>query len=163
MFYRNVSPFLVQDFGGQKVMISNDGKEIYRGIGLLAEHIICMAVSYEEPIEKFRKSPFYLPELEDKRNIIQDNIESSSRIKSELKLISASDSKILHEVYGIDMNEYADLLDNAVKNEPYENNEVKFKSDAIVSIVLDILHRELRDDAIYRNLAEGGEHENVQV
>ena len=35
-------------------MISNEGREFCRGIGLLAEQIICMADSFEEPIEKFR-------------------------------------------------------------------------------------------------------------
>lgn len=53
-------------------MISNEGREFCRGIGLLAEHIICMADSFEEPIEKFRKSLFYSPEFEDKGKIIQD-------------------------------------------------------------------------------------------
>ena len=51
-------------------MISNEGREFCRGIGLLAEHIICMADSYEEPIEKFKKSPFYSPEFEDKGRIM---------------------------------------------------------------------------------------------
>ena len=77
-------------------MISNEGKEICRGIGLLAEHIICMTDSYEDPIEKFRKSPFYLPELEDKRNIAQDNIETANRIKDEVKLLNEKDLSILH-------------------------------------------------------------------
>lgn len=144
-------------------MISNEGKEFCRGIGLLAEHIICMADSYDEPIEKFRKSPFYMPELEDKGNIIQDNIETANRIKDEIKLISIEDLGILHDMYGIALIEYVDMLGDAVRKEPYQNNEVKFKSDAIVSIVLDILHRELRDDEVYKKLAEGVEHENVQV
>lgn len=144
-------------------MISNEGKEFCRGIGLLAEHIICMADSYEEPTEKFRKSPFYMPELEDKGNIIRDNIETANRIKDEIKLISIKDLEILHDAYGIAVVEYVDMLGDAVRKEPYENNEVKFKADAIVSIVLDILHRELRDDAVYKKLAEGEEHENVQV
>lgn len=144
-------------------MISNEGKEFCRGIGLLAEHIICMADSYEEPIEKFRKSPFYLPEFEDKAKLIQDNIETANRIKDEVKLISINDLGNLHDMYGIALIEYVDMLGDAVRKEPYENNEVKFKADAIVSIVLDMLHRELRDDAVYKKLAKGDEHENVQV
>lgn len=144
-------------------MISNEGKEFCRGIGLLAEHIICMADSYEEPIEKFRKSPFYLPEFEDKAKLIQDNIETANRIKDEVKLISINDLGNLHDMYGIALIEYVDMLGDAVRKEPYENNEVKFKADALVSIVLDMLHRELRDDAVYKKLAKGDEHENVQV
>lgn len=144
-------------------MISNEGKEFCRGIGLLAEHIICMADSYDEPIEKFRKSPFYLPELEDKRNIVRDNIETANRMKDEIKLISINDLRTLHDMYGIALVEYVDMLGDTVRKEPYKNNEVKYKSDAIVSIVLDILHRELRDDAVYKKLAKGVEHENVQV
>ena len=144
-------------------MISNEGKEFCRGIGLLAEHIICMADSYDEPLEKLRKSPFYMPEFEDKGNIIRDNIETANRIKDEIKLISINDLGVLHDVYGIALIEYADLLGDAVRKEPYENNDVKYKADAIVSIVLDMLHRELRDDAVYKKLAAGVEHENVQV
>lgn len=144
-------------------MISNEGKELCRGIGLLAEHIICMADSYDEPIEKFKKSPFYMPELEDKGNIIQDNIETSNRIKDEITLISIKDLGVLHDVYGIALVEYVDMLGDVVRKEPYENKEVKYKADAIVSIVLDMLHREIRDDAVYKKLSEGVEHENVQV
>lgn len=33
-------------------MVSNEGKEILRGIGLLAEYIICMADSYGEVADK---------------------------------------------------------------------------------------------------------------
>ena len=33
-------------------MVSNEGKEILRGIGLLAEHIICAADSYCEVADK---------------------------------------------------------------------------------------------------------------
>lgn len=144
-------------------MITNEGKEFCKGIGLLAEHIICMADSFGESIEKFRKSPFYMPEFEDRENIIRDNIETANRIKDKIKCISIKDLGILHDVYGIALIEYVDMLGDAVRKEPYENNEVKYKADAIVSIALDILHRELRDDTVYKKLAEGEKHENVQV
>ena len=144
-------------------MISNDSKEVCRGIGLLAEHIICMADSYEEPIEKFRKSPFYSPEFEDKGKIIQDNIDTANRINTEIKLISVNDFGVLYDKYGIALIEYVDMLGDAVRKEPYENNEVKFKADAIVSIVLDILHRELRDDEVYKKIAKGEINENAQI
>lgn len=144
-------------------MITNEGKEFCKGIGLLAEHIICMADSFGEPIEKFRKSPFYMPEFEDKGNIIRDNIETANRIKDKIKCISIKDLGILHDEHGIALIEYVDMLGDAVRKEPYENNEVKYKADAIVSIALDILHRELRDDTVYKKLAEGEKHENVQV
>ena len=122
-----------------------------------------MADSYDEPIEKFRKSPFYSPEFEDKGKIIQDNIETSNRINAEIKLISVNDFGVLHDEYGIALIEYVDMLGNVVRKDPYENNEFKYKADAIVSIILDIRHREIRDDAVYKKLAEGVEHENVQV
>ena len=144
-------------------MISNDSKEVCRGIGLLAEYIICMADSYEEPIEKFRKSPFYSPEFEDKGKIIQDNIDTANRIKTEIKLISVNDFGVLYDKYGIALIEYVDMLGDAVRKEPYENNEVKFKADAIVSIVLDILHRELREDEVYKKIAKGEINENAQI
>ena len=144
-------------------MISKESKEICRGIGLLAEHIICMTDSYEEPIEKFRKSPFYSPELEDKDKLIQDNIETANRMNSEIKLISVNDFEILHESYGIALIEYIDMLGEVVRKEPYENNEVKFKADAIVSMMLDILHREIRDDAVYKKIAKGEINENAQI
>ena len=144
-------------------MISNDSKEVCRGIGLLAEHIICMADSYEEPIEKFRKSPFYSPEFEDKGKIIQDNIDTANRINTEIKLISVNDFGVLYDKYGIALIEYVDMLGDAVRKEPYENNEVKFKADAIVSIILVILHRELRDDEVYKKIAKGEINENAQI
>ena len=144
-------------------MISNDSKEVCRGIGLLAEHIICMADSYEEPIEKFRKSPFYSSEFEDKGKIIQDNIDTANRINTEIKHISVNDFGVLYDKYGIALIEYVDMLGDAVRKEPYENNKVKFKADAIVSIVLDILHRELRDDEVYKKIAKGEINENAQI
>lgn len=144
-------------------MISNEGREFCRGIGLLAEHIICMADSFEEPIEKFRKSLFYSPEFEDKGKIIQDNIDTANRIRDEVKLISINDLAELHDTHGIAIVEYVDMLANVVRAEPYDNNEVKFKSDAIVSIMLDIVHREIRDDDTYKKIAKGEKNENAQI
>ena len=144
-------------------MVSNDCKEKCRDIGLLAENIICMADCYEEPIEKFRKSIFYKPEFEDKEKIILDMIETSNRILEETTLLSIEDLKKLQDEYGIELIGYTDMLATALRKEPYSNNEVKYKCDAIMSIVLDMLHRELREDSVYQRLAEGVEHENVQV
>ena len=49
-------------------MVSNEGKEILRGIGLLAEHIICTADSYGE--------------VADKRKVVIDISETAARAKS---------------------------------------------------------------------------------
>ena len=144
-------------------MVSNDCKEKCRDFGILVENIICMADCYEEPIEKFRKSMFYKPEFEDRENIILDMIETSNRVSEEVKLLSIDDLKKLQDEYGIELIGYTDMLAASLRKEPYSNNEVKCKCDAIMSIVLDMLHRELRNDAIYQRLAEGVEHENVQV
>ena len=144
-------------------MLSNDCKEKYRGIGLLVENIICMADCYEEPLEKFRKSMFYKPEFEDKGKIIEDMIQTSDRMAEELKQVSIDDLTILYESYGIALTDYTDMIGKALRTEPYSNNEVKYKCDALMSIVLDMVHRDLRDDAVYEKLAEGVEHENVQV
>ena len=122
-----------------------------------------MADSFEEPIEKFRKSLFYSPEFEDKGKIIQDNIDTANRIRDEVKLISINDLEELHDTHGIAIVEYVDMLSNAVRAEPYDNNEVKFKSDAVVSIMLDIVHREMRDDEIYKKIAKGEKNENAQI
>ena len=144
-------------------MFSNDCKEKCRDLGMLVENIICMADCYDEPLEKFRKSMFYRPELEDKGKIIIDMIETSNRVSEEVKLISVSDLTTLQETYGIELIGYTDMIGTVLRAEPYSNNEVKYKCDALVSIVLDMVHRELRDDAVYQKLAEGVEHENVQV
>ena len=144
-------------------MLSNDCKEKCRDLGMLVENIICMADCYDEPLEKFRKSMFYRPELEDKGKIIIDMIETSNRVSEEVKLISVSDLTTLQETYGIELIGYTDMIGTVLRAEPYSNNEVKYKCDALVSIVLDMVHRELRDDAVYQKLAEGVEHENVQV
>ena len=144
-------------------MISNEGREYCRGIGLLAEHIICMADSFEEPIEKFRKSLYYSPEFEDKGKIIQDNIDTANRIRDEANLISIDDLEALYGEHGIAIVEYVDMLANVVRGDPYDNNEVKFKADAIVSIVVDIVHREIRDDDTYKKIAKGEINENAQI
>ena len=142
-------------------MISNDSREKIRETGLLAEHIICMAVSYEEPIEKFRKNPLYSPQFEDKENIAKDIAETGERISQEIKAISTADMKILYDEHGISLLEYIDMLNEAIKETPYNNTKVKFRSDAIVSIVLDITHRDMRDESVYKKIAEGEIHENV--
>lgn len=130
-------------------MVSNEGKEILRGIGLLAEHIICAADSYCE--------------VADKRKVVIDISETAARVKKEVKQISIKDLETLNDKYGIAVFEYVDMLDEAARKEPYNNNEVKFKADAVVSIVLDIIHREIRSNEIYRKISEGVINENVQV
>ena len=130
-------------------MVSNEGKEILRGIGLLAEHIICAADSYGE--------------VSDKRKVVNDISETAARVKKEVKHISIKDLKTLNDKYGIAIFEYVDMLDVATRKEPYNNNEVRFKADAVVSIVLDIIHREIRSREIYRKISEGVINENVQV
>lgn len=142
-------------------MISNDSKEKVRGIGLLAEHIICMAVSYEEPIEKFRKNPLYSPQFEDKENIVKDISETGERIAEEIKAVSTADLKQLNDEHGISLLEYIDMLNEAINEKPYNNNEVKYKADAVVSIVLDITHRDIREDSVYKKIVRGEIHENV--
>ena len=130
-------------------MVSNEGKEILRGIGLLAEHIICAADSYGE--------------VSDKRKVVNDISETAARVKKEVKHISIKDLKTLNDKYGIAIFEYVDMLDVATRKEPYNNNEVRFKADAVVSIVLDIIHREIRSSEIYRKISEGVVNENVQI
>lgn len=130
-------------------MVTNEGKEILRGIGLLAEHIICAADSYGE--------------VSDKRKVVNDISETAARVKKEVKHISIKDLKTLNDKYGIAIFEYVDMLDAATRKEPYNNNEVRFKADAVVSIVLDIIHREIRSNEIYRKISEGVVNENVQV
>ena len=130
-------------------MVTNEGKEILRGIGLLAEHIICTADSYGE--------------VADKRKVVIDISETAARVKKEVKQISINDLETLNDKYGIAIFEYVDMLDEAARKEPYNNNEVKFKADAVVSIVLDIIHREIRSNEIYRKISEGVINENVQV
>ena len=130
-------------------MVSNEGKEILRGIGLLAEHIICAADSYGE--------------VSDKRKVVNDISETAARVKKEVKHISIKDLKVLNDKYGIAIFEYVDMLDAAARKEPYNNNEVRFKADAVVSIVLNIIHREIRSSEIYRKISEGVVNENVQI
>ena len=130
-------------------MVSNEGTEILRGIGLLAEHIICTADSYDE--------------VSDKRKVVNDISETAARVKKEVKQIGIKDLETLNSKYGIAVFEYVDMLDEVARKEPYNNNEVKFKADAVVSIVLDIIHREIRSNEIYRKISEGVINENVQV
>lgn len=130
-------------------MITNDGKEYLRGIGLLAENIICETDSYDEKKEK--------------ESIIQSMAQTTARMKAESKLLSIADLKELLDKHNVAFVEYVDMLDDAVKREVYDNNDVKFKADAVVSIVLDIIHREIRSDEIYKKIADGEINENVQI
>lgn len=130
-------------------MITNDGKEYLRGIGLLAENIICETDSYDEK--------------KDKESIIQSMAQTTARMKAESKLLSIADLKELLDKHNVAFVEYVDMLDDAVKREVYDNNDVKFKADAVVSIVLDIIHREIRSDEIYKKIADGEINENVQI
>jgi len=144
-------------------MLTNEFKEKSRDIGLLVENIICMADCYEEPIEKFRQSMFYKPEFEDKEKIIEDMIHTCDRIQNEVKLLSIDDLRVLYDGYGIAMLDYTDMLGEALRKEPYSNNEVKFKCDALISIVLDMVHRDMRQDDVYKKIAGGEINENVQI
>lgn len=144
-------------------MISNECKEICRDFGMLVQNIICMADCYEEPINVFRKNQLYKKELEDKKNIILDMQETSDRISEEVKLIPIKDVEELQQRYGIVIMDYTDKLSAALRKEPYSNNDVKFKCDAIISIVLDMLYRQLRCNEAYQRLEKGDESENVQV
>lgn len=128
-------------------MITNEGKNLLRGIGLLAESIICDAEAYDEKA--------------DKESVIESMDETTSRIKHETKLLSIGDLGILLDKYGIAFAEYADMLYDEVRKIPYDNSEVKFKADAVVSIVLDIVHREIRNDEIYKKIADGEINENI--
>lgn len=130
-------------------MITNEGKEYLRGIGLLAENIICETDSYDEKKEK--------------ESIIQSMAQTTARMKAESKLLSIADLKELLDKHNVAFVEYVDMLDDAVKREVYDNNDVKFKADAVVSIVLDIIHREIRSDEIYKKIADGEINENVQI
>lgn len=130
-------------------MITNEGKEYLRGIGLLAENIICETDSYDEK--------------KDKESIIQSMAQTTARMKAESKLLSIADLKELLDKHNVAFVEYVDMLDDAVKREVYDNNDVKFKADAVVSIVLDIIHREIRSDEIYKKIADGEINENVQI
>ena len=144
-------------------MVSNEFRKKCRDIGLLAEHIVCMADCYEEPVEKFRKSLLYENRFEDRQNIILDMIDTGNRIAEEIKEVPLKDLRFLHEEQGVALMDYVDMLTEALRREPYANNEVKFKCDAIISIILDIVHREMRSDDVYKKLAEGELNENVQI
>ena len=88
------------------------------------------------------------------KRLVTDFADTDERIK---------DLKTLNYKYGIAIFEYVDMLDAAARKEPYNNNEVRFKADAVVSIVLDIIHREIRSSEIYRKISEGVINENVQI
>lgn len=148
-------------FGGYGVMVSNEGREYCRDIGLWAENIICMTDCYNEPIEVFRKDTLYRPEFEDKEMIVRDMQDTAKKMAERVKLISIADLQNLHNEYGVSIIEYIDMVSSVLRKEPYDNNEVKFKADAVVSLVLDIVHREMRTDVIYKQIAEGVIHENV--
>ena len=62
------------------------------------------------------------------KRLVTDFADTDERIK---------DLKTLNYKYGIAIFEYVDMLDAAARKEPYNNNEVRFKADAVVSIAAD--------------------------
>lgn len=138
--------------GGRKEMVSDVGKEVLRDIGLLAEYIIRKSKGYDDTADICIKD-----------KIIRDMAEMTSRMKNEIRLVCIDDLRILNDNHNIAVVEYVDMLDDAVKKEPYNNNEVKFKADAVISMVLDIIHQNIREDADYKKISEGVINENVQI
>lgn len=100
-------------------MVSNEGKEILRGIGLLAEHIICTADSYGE--------------VADKRKVVIDISETAAGVKKEVKHISINDLKMLNDKYGIAIFEYVDMAlkacGKAQESESLPENEQDIEAD----------------------------------
>ena len=138
--------------GGEKSMVSDVGKEVLRDIGLLAEYIIRKSKGYDDTADNCIKD-----------KIIRDMAEMTSRMKNEIRLVCIDDLRILNDNHDIAVVECVDMLDDAVKKEPYNNNEVKFKADAVISMVLDIIHQNIREDADYKKISEGVINENVQI
>ena len=133
-------------------MVRDVGKEVLRDIGLLAEYIIRKSKGYDDMADDCIKD-----------KIIRDMAEMTSRMKNEIRLVCIDDLRILNDNHNIAIVEYVDMLDDAVKKEPYNNNEVKFKAEAVISMVLDIIHQNIREDADYKKISEGVINENVQI
>ena len=150
--YEESKFIIMPDNGGEKAMISDVGKEVLRDIGLLAEYIIRKCKGYCNTADICIKD-----------KIIRDMAETTSRMKNEIRLVCIDDLRILNDNHDISVVEYVDMLDDAVKKEPYNNNEVKFKVDAVISMVLDIIHQNIREDADYKKISEGVINENVQI
>ena len=143
---------ILTDDGGRKEMVSDVGKEVLRDIGLLVEYIIRKSKGYDDMADDCIKD-----------KIIRDMAEMTSRMKNEIRLVCIDDLRILNDNHNIAVVEYVDMLDDAVKKEPYNNNEVKFKADAVISMVLDIIHQNIREDVDYKKISEGVINENVQI
>ena len=133
-------------------MVRDVGKEVLRDIGLLAEYIIRKSKGYDDMADDCIKD-----------KIIRDMAEMTSRMKNEIRLVCIDDLRILNDNHNIAIVEYVDMLDDAVKKEPYNNNEVKFKAEAVISMVLDIIHQNIREDVEYKKISEGVINENVQI
>lgn len=144
-------------------MLRNETREHCRDIGLYAEYIMEMSKNYDEPKEKFRKSLLYKPEFEDKENMIRDMDETVNSMIKITGQISVNEVQILYNEYGISIGEYMDMLKKAFVKRPYNNTTVKNVSDAMISIMSDIINKEIRDNEIYKKIAKGERSENVQI
>lgn len=133
-------------------MISDVGKEVLRDIGLLADDIIKKSECYDSEEN---------PDVKDR--ILFEISEMTSRMRNEIRLACVYDLRILHDKYDIAIAEYIDMLDETVKKEPYSNSAVKFKSNAVISIVLDVINNKMRSGEDYKKISEGVIRENVQI
>ena len=144
------------------MMISNEGKEFCRTIGLTTERIICLADYYDDTLGRHEKSLFYDPRYEDKENIIADMKEAAKEIEDTVKHIGVSDLTMLYQEHGISLTEYSDGISFAVFAETYSNRNVRNQAKALEEIVIDMIYLELKDDAKYKKIAEGECENNDQ-
>ena len=141
-------------------MMSNEGKESCRTIGLIAERIICLADYYDDALGQCERSIFYDPRYEDKENIVADMKEAAKEISNTVKHISVGDLTSLYQTHGISLTEYADGISLALFAEKYINRNVRNCAKALEEIVIDMLYLKLDDDKKYKKIAEGVRENN---
>ena len=148
-------------------MVSNECKKWCRNAGLMTECVICLADYYDdEEGEKNKMAAYYNARYEDKENVMKDMREAASDITAELKHIKMEDLKILYDMFGISLMEYAENISNAVFAEKYDNEKTRKCAKALEKLIIDMLYLELKNDKEYKKIIKGEEftmNRNIEI
>lgn len=142
-------------------MLTDKSKEILRSMGLLAEHIICLADCYDDKLENYVKTVFYNPEYAVKSNIVKDMYNTATEMRELFNEMKVEDLMWLYNEKNISVMELVDFIESAVRSEIYTNYKVRNAAKAFEEFILDMLYREIQDGEKYKNIAKSKNEKEI--
>ena len=130
-------------------------------MGLLAEHIICLADCYDDKLENYVKTVFYNPEYAVKSNIVKDMYNTATEMRELFNEMKVEDLMWLYNEKNISVMELVDFIESAVRSEIYTNDKVRNAAKAFEEFILDMLYREIQDGEKYKNIAKSKNEKEI--